>query len=563
MRLFVFILASCLSFSAVAAGVIVPERLKWAGMTLKFTAETRKQVQGYVDQYQRNYVYFQTLADRAATYMPFIEDAFLLMGAPEDLKYIAIQESALQADAVSTSQAVGFWQFKAATAKAMGLRVDWDVDERMHIFRASIGAAKYFRQNYGRYQNWVYAVTAYYAGGTGAKPFTESQYYGKDVMVVDKHVHWYALKAIAHKLAYEKAVEEVQSPKLKLYPFSNQGELSVRKLAEAKKVSVEEFKVHNKWIKKEKLPADRPYSYYVPLNKPGQFALADPHRALYAPSAPVPASAPAVAVSTKSTPPEKTSGKPPEKAPVFSPKTEPQALPMGVVAHPVTKDPYYGNELVRAQADDTPAKLAARYSVPLKKLLRWNSFAPADPVPEGTLVVLVPPRKAHVHIARKWESLNDVATKYNRNAWKLTGLNRLHDPAELLLEGQKIYLQEQRGREEPIVVYRFDDGPTSVGPKVLTEPRWVPKPSPRAVVGKPISPEKLGTASGNPSEGAPPDPVVVAVPNAAETAQYHTVQAGETLWRIALLYKTPLDELRRLNSLNGSELQAGQKLRVK
>ena len=56
-----------------------------------------------------------------------------------------MQESALISDAVSVSNAVGFWQFKDFTAIEMGLRVDKEVDERMNIVAASRGAARYIK----------------------------------------------------------------------------------------------------------------------------------------------------------------------------------------------------------------------------------------------------------------------------------------------------------------------------------------------------------------------------------------------------------------------------------
>ena len=40
---------------------------------------------------------------------------------PNDLKFLALQESSLKSEAVSSSNAVGFWQFKKETGEEYGL----------------------------------------------------------------------------------------------------------------------------------------------------------------------------------------------------------------------------------------------------------------------------------------------------------------------------------------------------------------------------------------------------------------------------------------------------------
>jgi LysM repeat protein len=52
-------------------------------------------------------------------------------------------------------------------------------------------------------------------------------------------------------------------------------------------------------------------------------------------------------------------------------------------------------------------------------------------------------------------------------------------------------------------------------------------------------------------------------PVASTEKQYHTVQKGESLYRISKKYGISVDELRKLNDLSGDqELRTGQKLRV-
>lgn len=59
-------------------------------------------------------------------------------------------------------------------------------------------------------------------------------------------------------------------------------------------------------------------------------------------------------------------------------------------------------------------------------------------------------------------------------------------------------------------------------------------------------------------------PTTYAAPPAQSCTQYHTVQRGENLYRIALKYGTTVSELQRINKIaNPNRIYAGQRLCVK
>jgi LysM repeat protein len=73
---------------------------------------------------------------------------------------------------------------------------------------------------------------------------------------------------------------------------------------------------------------------------------------------------------------------------------------------------------------------------------------------------------------------------------------------------------------------------------------------------KPSTPSKP-TAETKAKPSAPSKPA------ASTEKQYHTVQKGDTLYRISKKYGISVDELRKLNNLSGNQaLRAGQKLQV-
>jgi len=81
-------------------------------------------------------------------YMPIFEETFSKHNLPDELKYMAIIESALNPTAVSRAGAKGMWQFMTKTAKSYGLEINSYVDERLDPFKSSEAAAKYLEDSY-------------------------------------------------------------------------------------------------------------------------------------------------------------------------------------------------------------------------------------------------------------------------------------------------------------------------------------------------------------------------------------------------------------------------------
>jgi len=134
-------------FPVAAQSPQVPHKMEFAGITLTIRDDARREIQKDVDALTQSPKHYAIKADRAKTYFPIIEKIFKEENVPDDFKFLALQESALIPDAVSSSNAVGFWQFKDFTAMEMGLRVDKQVDERMNIVASSKAAAKYLKKN--------------------------------------------------------------------------------------------------------------------------------------------------------------------------------------------------------------------------------------------------------------------------------------------------------------------------------------------------------------------------------------------------------------------------------
>lgn len=111
------------------------------------------------------YFHSQTIlaVKRANALFPIIEPILKAEGVPDDLKYLAVAESALS-NAVSPAGARGVWQFMKSAAGEYGLEVNDEIDERYHLEKATRAACKYLKNERTALGSWVFAAAAYNGG---------------------------------------------------------------------------------------------------------------------------------------------------------------------------------------------------------------------------------------------------------------------------------------------------------------------------------------------------------------------------------------------------------------
>jgi membrane-bound lytic murein transglycosylase D len=554
-------------YQVAAQGPEVPHKMQFADLTLSIRDDARREIQKDVNALTQSPKHFNIKVERARTYFPIIEKVFQEENVPDDMKYLVLQESALIPDAVSSSNAVGFWQFKDFTAVEMGLRVDRSIDERMNIVSSSRAAARYLKKNNMYFNNWLYALQAYQMGAGGALKVVKKNQHGVSRMEITSDTYWYVKKFLAHKIAFESAVKGKAQREVLTYP--NSDGKSLKQLAKEVQVDEEELLAFNKWTKSGSIPSDRSYAVIIPL--PENKSNID---------------LPVIAQAKK----EKDSDK---------------KISADVS---VTKKI---NDLVAIQAlkGETAITLAQRAGIDLSKFLKWNDLKyGTDQVVADEYYFLSKKRIRAIdnfHKVQPGEDLWSVSQRYGVRMKRLRKYNRL-SPGETVAPGTMLYLASKRPKsapaskavENPVVVDSEETFSWAATPEANSAPVTELVSAPRDTVitetvgAEPVAQETVAEFTVQESaisettvaeiETQPTDAVqtvqntvIVEEAPVEEIATQedkteplvnkgsHTVAAGETLYGISRLYNVSVMDLVNWNGLDLKDgIKPGQLLQL-
>ena len=143
---------------------LVNLRMRQIHQTIPLTYNDK--IKFYLDKYvSSNYnPYISKLRGLSQHYFPIFESIIAEHRLPDEVKYLAVVESSLDPHLVSTSGAVGLWQFMYGTAKGYDLTMDSNVDERKDPYAACYAACRYFADAYAEFDDWLLALASYNCG---------------------------------------------------------------------------------------------------------------------------------------------------------------------------------------------------------------------------------------------------------------------------------------------------------------------------------------------------------------------------------------------------------------
>lgn len=185
----------------------IPEYIQFADKRIWLDEVTREKIWEKVLRFKSERWRWPILNYRLEKYS-FVFDSLRSLKAPEDLKYVAVQESYLSARAVSWAQAKGFWQFIVSTAKKFGIKINWYIDERMDPAQATIAAVGFLNYLYEVFDgDWQLSIAAYNSGEAAILRSinkSNSRNYFGGLLHLPKETKEYLINILAWKLIMER-----------------------------------------------------------------------------------------------------------------------------------------------------------------------------------------------------------------------------------------------------------------------------------------------------------------------------------------------------------------------
>ena len=477
-------------------------------------------------------------------YFPLFEHYLDLYNLPLELKYLAIVESALNAEAKSRVGATGLWQFMYNTGKVYGLEVTSYVDDRNDPIKATVAACRHFKDLYNMYHDWLLVLAAYNSGpgnvnkairrSGGKMNFWEIRPY------LPRETRDYVPAFIAVNYIMNHSQEHNLYPIVPRTTFHETDTvivtqpLSFSTLSEKLNIPVEELRFLNPTYRKNFIPATPQKSFVLrlPLTAIGDYVMNE--EALYAYNKLKAYEAPAITASEN------------------------------VEYEIITKKVYH-----KVRSKENISSIARKYGCTTGEIKKWNRLKKASvykgqklaiyvktkrpipvekdqtpavtPQPQQNEEVVVESDNApdseqetavvkksvttsksaapRYHIVKKGEYLAKIAQKYNVTLNDLREWNNLKN--NVVFVGQKIRINS------PDLASKTNAADTAVAHSKTPE-KPAAKPIPK---GKQV---------------------------------YYTVQSGDTLWSIAQKYRgVTVNQIRQWNNLSTKHaLKVGQKLKV-
>ena len=228
-------------------------------------------------------VYWQSngllLFKRANRYFPQIEPLLKKYGLPDDFKYLAVAESALEYKS-SPAGASGIWHFMKATGLEYGLEINSYVDERYDLEKATRVAAEYLKKSKDRFGSWTMAAASYNAGVAGMNRQigrqNQTDYYD---LLLNAETSRYVFRILALKeimtnpekygfnFRQKDLYPNIPTYKVKVdYPVEDWAEW-----VEPYGINYKILKIHNPWLRDTYLKNASKKEYYIQIPEKGYY----------------------------------------------------------------------------------------------------------------------------------------------------------------------------------------------------------------------------------------------------------------------------------------------------
>jgi membrane-bound lytic murein transglycosylase D len=433
----------------------IPSSIMFGGVTVKFDRSAQNLIEEDIKSLMSNKKFWEEKMDRAILYFPIVESILMDEEVPIDFKYLAVQESSFKPDVVSSSNAVGFWQFKPETAQELNLRVDKEVDERKNITSSTHAAAWYLKKNNQQLNNWVSSLYSYYQGVGGVRKLVPANWsYAREVTLNSK-TDRYMLRFFAHKIALEAGIERFRTTNSFILIESEYGKgKTFAEISAELGILEKDLKAYNRWVTSDRIPSDKEYLVTLPV--PSNM-VASVRSKLSLPEQSQPYMASATVTAASNTIPDETGFPVLKKSNVKSSGKNPYAF-------------YEINGLpgIEAKAGDDAKSIAKAGNLRRPKFLKYNDMSVDMPLIPGNVYYLARKnKKAAVpfHTAKTGDSWQSISQQYGIRLVNLLKYNRTISKTYPLQTGQVVWMNKKRPKKTPIEIIK-----PKPGDKTVTDP---------------------------------------------------------------------------------------------
>ena len=249
----------------------VPDNFSFAGEPVPLDIPD---VRERFDQELQINIYFHSntlfLIKRANRWLPQMAEILKKNDIPDDFKYLPLIESNLL-NAVSSAEAVGYWQILESAGKENGLEITRQVDERYHPLKATQAACNYLKKAYNRFGNWTLVAASYNRGMNGLDRAIENQgqksYY-------DLFLNEQTSRYVFRILAIKEIIEHPARYGFKVDPDHYYEQVPLKYIEVNESIDIVDFanehgtnyktiKIYNPWLRDEKLTVRKGKSYSI------------------------------------------------------------------------------------------------------------------------------------------------------------------------------------------------------------------------------------------------------------------------------------------------------------
>ena len=520
----------------------IPSTMTVGSVKVKIDADARILISKEIAALNSNRKYAEAMLRRIAIYFPIIEKELKEEGVPDEFKYLCAVESGLFPDQISTSNAVGFWQFKEATALEVGLRVDGVIDERRHIQASTKAMAIYLTRSNLILHNWVSSLLSYRSGLSAVRKMSHIDWAYKKEINATGSTDAYIIRFLAYRHFLEKEYQKSKYEPVSTYllEYSNTRGKSVKTIAAELGVSVSEIIVNNTWLKSTTIPDDKDYTVYLTADVDRYVELKSTIQKL--------------------------------KSNTSQPNTPSQDLGFPVLVR-LTQEPsqdgdpiYYeinGIKGILAVSGDTPESIANRAGINVNKFIKYNDISLSERILSGEVYYLRKKKsRAEIayHTVQGNETLWKISQMYGIQLDDLLSKNRLAQ-VQRLQKGRLLYLRESRPEMQSVEYVQIPEEPTVTYASPLSD-----NAKPMVVKEEPV----LNTSS------FPSPSVKTSVSDVKKDKSYendgtvgiaqielYTAKPMDNYYRIARIHNMTPSELYKINNITStSVLQVGDQVKV-